>query len=138
MAVQPDKGHRAGFVIHWFGVEKFGNAEDAKPYVEVESQLYKRVLEGCYGFLSMQTYGVNWDHNKVSINGKEIGYLHKTTSYEWRVDTFVVGTDVIVDGINTFRIDSGTQSGDPAGPDDDIDDFEVKDPVLIFAVPDHH
>ena len=133
---QPDIGDKAGFVILWFESVKFGNAPDAVPFKEVEVNLENIVREGRFGFLSMLTYGVNWEYNKVSINGTEIGSLHITTSYEWRVDTFVVPTDIIHDGINTFRIESGKRTGpytDPAV--DDIDDFEVKDPILFFAVP---
>ena len=127
-----DYGDKAGFVVLWQGIVKVGDNFEPEVYdYEVEFDLGDDVREGCFGYLSMMTYDVDYTYNKLYINGTYVGTLHDYDKSEWRVDTFRVPTGAVKKGKNIFKLTARNKSGGYTGQ---VDDFKVQDPLLIYAV----
>jgi len=119
----------AGYCLIWEGDRGVGSHLGPGCALEVELALpdYK---EGAGCMLLMPTRGVNLGSNEVSLNGSKVGNLIPSTGPSGFTALPVRGT-VLSKGTNRLRIAARDRQGGTSG---DVDDFIVKDPVLLYAV----
>jgi hypothetical protein len=127
-----DKGDKAGFVMP-FGKVAFGDDFEPERYeYEIEFDLGSQVIEGCQAHLSMMTKGVDFNYNKVYLNNHEVGRLSGSEGEtKWRPEAFRVDVNIVQKGKNTLKITARNATGGTSG---NIDDFSVRNPLLIYAL----
>ncbi len=125
-------GQKAGYCILWQGEKRVGDNFVPETYeLEVEFNLpdYKT---GVHCYLQMMTYDVNDKYNYVYVNGNKIQSL-TPQGKSWGLDAIFIDAHAnnLKKGTNKLKITARNNVGGIGG---NIDDFRVRDPIIIYAI----
>jgi hypothetical protein len=123
-------GQKAGFCILWSGPKKVGDDFQPETYDLTGSFNIPDYAPGKAAYLQMKTNDVNNNHNNIFINGQKVWRL-EPHGREWGFDCIIIRAQFLKKGHNTYKIISRDSSGEVDG---NIDDYEVRDPILIYPI----
>jgi hypothetical protein len=123
-------GQKAGFCILWLGPKKVGDDFTAgKAELSITFNI-PDYATGKAAYLQMKTNDVNFGYNNIYINNHKVWRL-EPHGRKWGFDCMIVLAQFLKKGQNTFKIISRNDSGGISG---NIDDYEVRDPILIYPI----